>query len=440
MNKLWIRLAIGFLLVTWAALILVAFIVRDSISSSFDTYVNQRDVQQFGEDFISELETYYANNGSWDGVGSLLPIQRGERRGRGGVQTFIANTDGMIIASTAPGWVDRMIDMVGMSRRVELHYEGNVVGYLGEQSPGTQSLNQAETDFMLDATEGMLIAAGIAGAVALTAGIGLSWTLTRPLRHLTGTVNQINSGELGQQITLHSTDEIEQLVEAFNSMSARLTEGEKLRQRMAADVAHELRTPVTVMRGHLEAMMDGVYPLDREHLAVAYDQTLHLARLVADLRLLTQAEAGRLPLNMGTISPADFVNQVMERFQPLAQDADIHLRQEVEAGLLPLKVDIDRYHQVFSNLLMNALRYTQTGGEIVIKATQTAFEVCNTGEIDAETAAHLFDRFWRADAARERDSGGSGLGLAISRQLIRLHGGDIQVISGDGWTRFRIMR
>lgn len=188
--------------------------------------------------------------------------------------------------------------------------------------------------------------------------------------------------------------------------------------------------------------MDGVYPLDVEHVAVAYEQTLHLSRLVDDLRLLTQAEAGRLPLVIKPTSPASLVTQTIARFEPLAQDAGIALASEVASDLPMIQVDHARLFQVFDNLLINALRHSAADGRICMHALlhsdAVRFIVSNSGEIDAETAAHLFDRFWRADGARSRDAGGSGLGLAISRQIVLLHGGSIDVESSDGETRFII--
>jgi len=189
-------------------------------------------------------------------------------------------------------------------------------------------------------------------------------------------------------------------------------------------------------------MMDGVYPLDQEHVAVAYEQTLHLSRLVEDLRLLTQAEAGRLPLKLEQMDPRDFVTQSLSRFEPLAQDVGIALSGASAADLPAIQADRARLLQVFDNLLTNALRHTPEDGQIRLDAMRAGnrvrFVVANTGEIDAETATHLFDRFWRADDARSRDAGGSGLGLAITRQIVLIHGGEIHVESGGGETRFVI--
>lgn len=188
--------------------------------------------------------------------------------------------------------------------------------------------------------------------------------------------------------------------------------------------------------------MDGVYPLDAEHVAVAYEQTLHLSRLVEDLRLLTQAEAGRLPLKLAPLSLADLMKVAVARFEPLAQDAGIAIMVDAGDALPLIEADHARLVQIYDNLLANALRHTPRGGRIQVWARATSAGVrtvvANTGEIDAASATHLFDRFWRADDVRSRDAAGSGLGLAITRQLVRLHQGEIRVESDGGETRFVI--
>ncbi len=224
-------------------------------------------------------------------------------------------------------------------------------------------------------------------------------------------------------------------------MSSDLAAGEVLRQHMAANIAHELRTPVSVLRGHLEAMLDGVFPLDAEHLAVAYDRTIHLSHLVDDLRLLTRAEAGQLPLERAPITPADLIARAVESFAPLTLDAEIALEHSVPAELPPVLVDADRLQQVLGNLLTNALRHTSPGGRIRVDATQQGgmvrFVVFNTGTaLTPEQAAHVFTPFWRAEDARERDRGGIGLGLAIAQQILALHGGRIWVEPVADGTRF----
>ncbi|MCB9457909.1 MAG: HAMP domain-containing histidine kinase [Anaerolineaceae bacterium] len=436
MNRLWLRLALSFLIVTWLVVGVVALLISASVQSNFRDYVTKTNIARFGQDLVTQLEAYYAVNNTWDGVGDLLP-ERGGGSGAGsgnegrGAQLFIADANGIVVAATQSDWVGQPVAALGTTRTIDLHDSNEQrVGILGEQTPGSLAINEAEQQFSQETSSGLLLTALLGGVAAFLLGILVSYNLTRPLQRLTDAVSAWTVHDLGQQVSVSGTDEMRQMAKAFNTLSGRLGEGETARRQMAADIAHELRTPVTVMRGHLEAMMDGIYPLDTAHLGVAYDQVLHLNRLVEDLRLLTLAEAGHLPLNQARLKPETLIQQAAERFEPLAQDAAITLTIETPGTLPEIHADAHRLLQVFDNLLTNALRHTPEHGRIAIRATQTAetvkISVFNSGQpIPPEQAARLFDQFWRADEARKRDAGGSGLGLAISRQLVRLHGGEM---------------
>lgn len=448
MNKLWLRMAISFLAVTLLVIGVVAVVVRGSVESSFGAYVAVSNMARFGGDLIAELEAYYGESGSWAGVDALLP-GRGGGQGSGsgdgqsgrGAQITIADADGVIVASTQSDWIGQHIDAIGPNRQIELHVDGRMVGTLGEQTPGSVALTEAENQFLQEITNGLLLTGVAAGLVAVVLGIGLSYSLTRPLHKLTERISRWRLRDKPAPLPVAGTDEIRRLGAAFNDLLARLAEGEVQRQRMSADVAHELRTPVTVMRGHLEAMMDGVYPLDAAHLAVAYDQVLHLARLVEDLRLLTQAEAGKLPLNTSVFDLNPVIRAAVERFAPLASDKSITMTATFPHVPAMVYADPHRVQQVFDNLLNNAVRYTLTGGRIAVEVTKAEESVkvsITNGTASAlsnDQIAHLFDRFWRGEDARERDSGGSGLGLAITRELLRLQGGDIHAERVDGGLR-----
>lgn len=442
MNRLWLRLALGFLAATLLVIGVVAWVVRASVESSFGEYVNVSNMARFGGDLVATLEAHYSANGGWSGIEALLP-GRGSGQGSGsgsgdgqggrGAQVYIADADGTIIAATQPEWVGLSSVDVGPSRQINLIVEGHVVGTLGEQTPATVALDEAENRFLEETTSGLALTGVIGGLAALALSIGLSYSLTRPLRQLTDSISrwQIRGGQT--YISVSGTDEIRQLGEAFNDLLGRLAAGEALRQRMSADVAHELRTPVTVMRGHLEAMMDGVYPLDSAHLAVAYDQVLHLARLVEDLRLLTLAEAGRLPLSLTTFDLLPVIQAAVERFAPLTQDRAVSVILQLPSQSASIHADPHRVQQVLDNLLSNAVRHTPEGGTIHISAANAAEQVTvsitnqSSVPLDDDQVDHLFDRFWRGEDARARDTGGSGLGLAITRELLRLQGGDIRV-------------
>ncbi|MGQ9909111.1 MAG: sensor histidine kinase [Candidatus Flexifilum sp.] len=440
MNRLSIRLTIAFLLTAWISVGALALVVQRTLESGFRQYVSARSLSGSppGADQAAELEAYYAAVGSWDGVEAVL----GGRGGAGrGASLAVVDLTGRVVAATGDrGAIGLTVDPAALAGARELTVDGVRVGWLLRQTPGEQALGAAEIAFLNEANRWLTLA-GI-GATILALGVGgaLAWTLARPLRQLAAAARDLSTGQLGRQVMVRGTDEINQLVAEFNAMSQALARAEAVRRRMAADAAHELRTPVSVLRGQLEAMLDGVYPLDSAHIAVAHEQTIHLARLVDDLRVLTLAEARQLPLERTELDPAALVTGVIDAFAPLALDAGIALNASLEAGLPRLVADVTRLRQVLTNLLANALRHTPPGGTIRVSAVSlpgaVRISVYNSGSrLDAAEREHVFEPFWRAEAARERESGGSGLGLAISREIVALHGGSMTVTDqADGVT------
>lgn len=432
MNKLWIRLSLAFLVVAWLSIGAMALVVQRSTEVDFRQYINQRNTSANSQQQIDRLQSYYTEHQTWIGAESVFG-SRGEGNGRGAVFS-VAGMDGVIVASTDQAFVGTAIPAASLSQASQLIVDGQAVGLLYRRTPGEQALGSAEIAFLNEANRTLGISGILVSLLAVAIGIGLSWLLARPLKDLTHIIHDFPSKQLGQQVAVSGTIETKALAQAFNDMSIHLAEAESLRQRMAADIAHELRTPVSVLRGHLEAMRDGVFALDQEHLAVAHDQTLYLGRLVDDLRVLTLAEAKHLPLSLSPVSLSDLANDMVERFRPLALDASVRLSFSTSASHMIIQGDPQRLQQVLGNLLTNALRHTPPEGEISVTLKQggnrIVLSVKNTGShLTDDEAKHIFQPFWRTSEARERDMGGSGLGLAISKQLIELHHGKMWVES-----------
>ena len=271
-------------------------------------------------------------------------------------------------------------------------------------------------------------------AVAVGAGVWMSRSLSAPLREMEEAAGAIGRQELSTRLSPHGSQEMIAVGTAFNDMAAQLEEADTLRQNLLADVAHELRHPIHVLQGNLQAMLDDVYPLNKEEIARLSDQARLLTALVDDLRILAQAEAHQLRLEKSASDMAALVKDATAGFKPLAAAKDIELRVELLGAMPVMEVDPGRMRQVLGNLLGNALLHTPEGGAIKVCAEQkeSAFSilVSDTGSgIAAEDLPHVFDRFYRADPARSRDTGGSGLGLAIAQAIVVEHGGEIIVSS-----------
>jgi two-component system OmpR family sensor kinase/two-component system sensor histidine kinase BaeS len=250
---------------------------------------------------------------------------------------------------------------------------------------------------------------------------------------------------LTQRVEVPGGGEAGDLANAFNQMAAELERGERLRKQMTADIAHELRTPLSVIQGNVEALQDGVFPLTKESLAPIQDKTILLSRLVEDLRNLAMADAGQLPLDRKPTDLAALASSTVAGFQPHAEIKSVDLVVEVEEPLPLANIDPQRIDQVLVNLVSNALRYTPSGGKVTIHLSSSdpkkvEVRVIDTGQgIPAEAFQNIFERFYRVDKSRARgvDGHGTGLGLAVVRSLVEAHGGQISIAdSGSQGTTF----
>lgn len=314
-------------------------------------------------------------------------------------------------------------------------YVGHAGGHMMPMGMGQQ-----EREFLASVHQALIwVGAGIM-LVGLAASYALARSITVPLRMLSGAAREIARGNYRQRVDIDSRDEVEQVARAFNGMAEALEANTQMRKRLLADIAHELRTPLAIIQGNLEGMLDGVVDTDKEQLGSLHEETVHLNRLISDLRDLSLAEAGQLTLDK---NPAD-INQVISRsvglLKPLADEKNISMNCTL-APLPPIIADASRLNQVVYNLLTNAIRYTPPGGAVSLTTELleqggpkwVKFSVCDTGVgIDAGDLPHIFDHFYRADKSRAKKSGGSGIGLAIVKKLVETHGGRIEVRSTPG--------
>lgn len=287
------------------------------------------------------------------------------------------------------------------------------------------------------------------GAPVGVIGVGLFLVYTlyarygRPLRQILNAIDAVADGDLTVRVPADTSPQFGELIRRFNKMVGELERAEQQRRNLTADIAHELRTPLHLIQGNLEGLLDGVYEPTSEHLNATLDETRLLTRLVNDLQTLSLAETGQLPLHPTRFSLVDLLQDLNTSFSAQAAADGVNLVTRLADPDLFITADYDRLDQVMSNLISNALRHTPSGGTITIGAERGSnagggvrLQVCDTGSgIAAEDLPFIFDRFWRSDRSRgERLH--SGLGLAITQQLVHAHGGriDVQSTVGSGTT------
>jgi signal transduction histidine kinase len=263
----------------------------------------------------------------------------------------------------------------------------------------------------------------------------ISILLTRrfvnPLADVIFAAREVSSGKLNTRIPMKGPQDLRSLSESFNEMASSLERSDRERRELLADVAHELRTPLSVIRGRLEGIVDGIYAEDGPQVSMALEQAYVMQRLVEDLRLLTLVETRQLPFDKRDVDLANVIRTVIEMFSAEAQEKNISLSFGEQSGDLTAYIDPQRIEQVISNLVGNAIRYVPDGSTIGVTARE--IDACvqitvhdNGTGIPAEDLPYIFDRFWRKDKSRSRATGGTGLGLAIAKQLIEAQGGTIE--------------
>lgn len=261
----------------------------------------------------------------------------------------------------------------------------------------------------------------------------------RPLEELFNAINAVEEGDLSVRVSEKTSDMFSDLFKRFNKMIGELERAEQQRRNLTADIAHELRTPLHIIQGNLEGIVDGVYQPTPEHINATLDETQLLTRLVNDLQTLSLAETGQLPLHLTRFLLTDLITDLTSSFSSQAASLGIDLKTDIADPNQQLTADYDRLNQVLSNLVANALRHTPQGGKIFIETGSSSSKdggvrimVRDTGAgIASEDLPFIFDRFWRGDRSRT-ERAQSGLGLAITKQLIHAHHGTIEVQSEVG--------
>ena len=274
----------------------------------------------------------------------------------------------------------------------------------------------------------------LAAIIGLVVGILLSRSLVKPLTELEKGAKEIAAHNLTYRVPEKGSQEVRTVAHAFNEMAIELEQEETLRRNMLADVTHELRHPVHVLRGNLRGIIDGVFPLKMEEIVFLEEETRHLSQLVNDLHELALAEAHELPLHKQVVDLGSLVQDATDAVHPLALDKSIALETTVPSSPIQANVDPARLRQVVHNLLSNAIHYTPEGGQVIASLAESSegilLEVVDNGiGLTAEELPHVFDRFYQTDNSRDRALGGAGLGLAIAKAIVEAHDGRISASS-----------
>jgi two-component system sensor histidine kinase BaeS len=442
MRSLAVKLTLAFLLIGLTGSILVAIILQQSTRTAFSNFIMNQEQQTLADNLVA----YFQTKGSWAGVTqdinslqAFIPSQPGEIRGPFPDRNPITlvGTDRIVIYSNQPGEIGQTVSKSETNGAINLQVDNQTVGYL-ILTPVSRDFtpNTPEANFLHNVNRATLLSASVAILLALVLGGFLAFSMTRSLRELTEATLESARGKFGKQVKVRSKDEIGELAASFNKMSADLEQATQARQQMTADIAHDLRSPLSVITGYAEALSDNKLQGNPEVYSILLQEAKHLDHLVDDLRLLSLADAGELSLTCEPTDAKILLERVLARHAVSANQHNIDLQVQVEPDLPQIDVDMERMSQVLDNLVLNAFRYTPEGGMIILAADEkdgnVQIHVKDTGRgISGEDIPHIFDRFFRGDKSRQQ-SGESGLGLAIAKSLVEAHGGKISVVSTPG--------
>jgi two-component system, OmpR family, sensor histidine kinase BaeS len=437
MRSLTLKLTLAFLFVGLTGALLVAVFVGVRTQREFDQFISDR----YQKDLVEQLAGYYQENGSWQGL-SAIGLRVANQHGREEyIQAPVALVDNnqTVVLGTRRYRVGQQVSQEDLRGSLPVTVDGQTVGVVLldlPANPAPRDPYSPEDAFLARVNQAIAFGALGATVIALVLGVVLASAISRPVKELTDATQRVAQGELGHQVAVRTRDELGDLAISFNQMSADLATSNQLRRQMTADIAHELRTPLSIILGYTEALSDGKLQGKPAIYDAMYGEAQLLSHLVDDLRTLSLADAGELTLNRTLMPAGECIERTVASHGELAAQRGVRLDMELGPHLPMVEADRERIAQVLANLVSNALRYTPEGGVITLSAEaaddRVLLRVSDTGPgIEPEHLPFVFRRFYRADDARPAN-GESGLGLAIAKSLVEAHGGTIQVQSEPG--------
>jgi signal transduction histidine kinase len=432
---LWFRLSVAFAVIILVTVGSIYLFVSERIADEMEDYRTR--IEGYRSNQIRyRLYVFYSDNRNWEGVQTVVE----DTALISGTRIILVAGNGTVVGDSEGeaflGMNYTPTDSTGSA--LELTWSQEFIGsaYI---IPDPEAEEYVAPFLRLSASinRSLLLGGSLAIAIALVLIFSLSRRITSPIDVLSRTARRLGKGDLSQRVQIKGKGEVAALAQAFNTMATDLENNEQLRRNLIADVAHELRTPLSNIQGYLEAIRDHVIKPDAATIDSLNEEAALLSRLVNELQELSLAEAGELKLVYQAEDIEKLVKQAIAPWRPQLEMKEISLSLDLHDNLPRVNIDWQRISQVLHKLLENAVSHTNRGGIITVAAAKQGewveISVSDTGEgIPAEDLPNIFERFYRVDRSRARATGGSGLGLTIARRLVEAHGGKITVQSELG--------
>lgn len=447
MRSISLKITLVLVVVSLVGALFTSFYIQNRTQKAFDDYIHDLDQQVL----VEALTEHFLIYGNWEKAQTVFlevfpfTIRNNQGDNTGGNNPgisapFILTSPKGEILDTSPGpgspKPGSSIPMVEVEKGIPLNVDGEIVGWL-VPAKIQRPRNNIQQDFLGTVQQGLIISSIVTLLIALSLGGFLIQSFTRPIRKLAGATEKVAGGELGYQVDIESRDELGKLASSFNNMSADLEKADLARKQMTADIAHDLRTPLTIMQGYTEVMSEGTMAGSPEIYQVMHQQAQHLNYLIDDLKTLSLLDSQELSFQIQNIDPVYVLQQVESAFSPHASEKGIQLTLTSDQNLPRVNLDPDRLTQILGNLINNAIQILSPGGKIDVSALQEGeklvLKVTDNGPgISDENLPLIFDRSFRADKSRASGNGSSGLGLSITKKLVESQGGSISVESEIG--------
>lgn len=462
-RSLLLKFVLSFALVIFASALIIVFSIRISTRSQYTKVINQNDMQR-AEELAAVFASLYQENGNWESIVPLFdhPAPDGRQTGRGrmrrpgphmedagsmylrmlGQRFRIVLTDenNRVLADSRALLLGETLPAAAVKRGMPVEIENSIVGriYVGTMiEPVLTSVDQA---FLNSVNRGVFFAAFTGLVLSFLVTMFFFRRITAPVLSLSAASKNIAEGDYSVEVEESGNDELADLAKSFNNMTRALQRGDEWKKQIIADAAHELRTPVSLIKANLEMMLEGVYPIERQQLVSIHSETEKLSTLITELQALSSAEAGTLFVKREELSITALIGKVVPLFELSAQEKQVKIRKNEIEGVYSVAGDEVKLSQVFSNILSNALRFSPVNGviEITLSAESKGVKISVEDQgpgIPKQDLERVFERFYKVD--KSRNQGGSGLGLAISREIIHAHGGKMWAES-DGVSGTRV--
>lgn len=432
-------------LVTLLTGLIIGSVTLQLMSKSFDQYLNETKKVEIGE-WRTIYTNYYEENGdSWDGVQSVivtysLQTAYGPTMERSHYQPVVLiDPEGVILAHPQSEFIGQSVN----DRMVEHGYpifddeSSMLIGYLLPVDYFNHQFWLLEENYLNNMRKSVILGVTATIVISIIIGLAFSRNLTKPLNNLISSVRRIAQGSTTESVIVENDDEIGELALAFNQMSSQLARANDARVQLFADISHELRTPITAIAGTLENKLVKNKACPPEEISTLYDEMLRLSGMVTELQNISRLDAGHMPISKTLIDFKTFFQDFLIIIEADAEARDIQVKVDLGEKLPYCYADPERLKQIVLNLVSNALRYTTNGGVVIFKAwsdkNNFIFSVSDTGiGMTEEECKHVFERFYRSDQSRARETGGTGLGMAITQGLVLAHNGTINVKSTKG--------